>query len=90
MTPQETLQKAIDTVVARGACYGESEASLNEIAAYWRAYLRVSDLSPRDVAMMMLLLKLARVKASPDHRDNYIDMAGYAALAGGLVRGEAT
>ena len=88
MTPQEILQEAATIVGERGGSYGEYEKSLSEIAVYWRMYLMVkgdkTDLGPRDVAMMMVLLKLARVKSSPKHSDNYVDIAGYAALAGGL------
>ena len=84
MTPLEILQKTAETVAERGACYGESEGSLKTIAEYWGLYLNV-DILPRDVALMMLLLKIARSEASPGHRDHYIDMAGYAALAGNLA-----
>lgn len=86
MTPLEILQKTAATVAERGACYGESEGSLKKIASYWRLYLNSGfTLTAYDVAMMMLLLKVARAQASPSHRDNYIDMAGYAALAGNLA-----
>lgn len=88
MTPLELLQKTMDTVEARGACYGESEASLADIAAYWDVYLMqmgTRSIGPRDVALMLLLMKMARVRGSPNHTDNYIDMAGYAALAGNLA-----
>jgi hypothetical protein len=35
-----------------------------------------------DVAMMMTLFKIARIKGNPDHIDSYIDAAGYLAIAG--------
>ena len=31
--------------------------------------------------MAMTLLKIARTKANPKHRDNLVDLCGYAALA---------
>ena len=37
-----------------------------------------------DVAMLMVLVKIARTKSSPEHSDNYVDMAGYSALASEL------
>ena len=40
-----------------------------------------------DVAAMMILLKVARLATSPDKWDNWVDIAGYAAL-GGEVRPE--
>lgn len=83
MTPQEILQEAAKTLEKRGETYGRYEGSLNDIAAYWSVFLG-QDITGRDVAAMMLLLKLARADASVKHADNYIDMVGYAALAGGL------
>jgi hypothetical protein len=32
--------------------------------------------------MMMVLFKIARIKANPDHVDSYVDAAGYLAIAG--------
>lgn len=93
MTPLEILQKTEEAVVERGVCYGESGESLRDVADYWRLYIskvmarnnpRGFSMGPYDVAMMLLLMKVARSQTSPDHKDNHIDMAGYAALAGGL------
>ena len=89
MTPLEILQKTAETVAERGACYGESEKSLSDIASYWSMYLN-HVIAPRDVALMMLLLKISRAESSPNHRDHYIDMAGYAALAGNLANAKNT
>jgi len=36
---------------------------------------------------MMVLLKVSRSRASPQKMDNWIDMCGYAALAGEMVSG---
>lgn len=47
------------------------------IAALWTAYTG-TDVTPKDVAMMMALLKIARAKAG-SKPDTYIDLAGYAA-----------
>ena len=49
------------------------------VTALWSSYLG-KDISAHDVAMCMLLMKVARIKykATPD---SYIDIAGYAAIA---------
>ena len=47
------------------------------IAALWTAYTG-TDVTPKDVAMMMALLKIARAKAG-SKPDTYVDLAGYAA-----------
>ena len=40
------------------------------------------DLRPQDVAVMMMLLKIARIGTGADKEDNWVDIAGYAACGG--------
>lgn len=65
--------------IVNGSRHGTPERMLEDIASLWSAHLKLS-LSPRDVANMMVLLKVARAGASHSV-DNYTDIAGYAALA---------
>lgn len=70
----------------RRIAYGEAE-SFNLIAEYWSSYLG-REISALDVANMMILLKIARtgnVDQRTYHRDNYVDIAGYAGLGDELV-----
>lgn len=62
--------------------YGSPEDNFAVIAALWTAYTG-TDITPKDVAMMMALLKIARAKAG-SKLDTYIDLAGYAACGGEL------
>ena len=73
--------------VDRAATYGGPEKSFGVIAAYWSAHLD-TQVSATDVAVMMGLLKIARIKSSPAHDDNWIDLAGYAACGGELAAGK--
>lgn len=41
-----------------------------------------NDLRPEDVAVMMILLKIARVAGGHGKSDNWVDIAGYAACGG--------
>lgn len=63
---------------ARANTYGGPEDSFNTIAALWSAYTS-RPYTASDVAVMLALLKVARLKNSPDHRDSWVDLAGYAA-----------
>ena len=72
----------------RAATHGDAERNFGLIAAYWSAHLN-KNISPHDVAVMMTLLKLARMKSNPAHADSAIDAAGYSALAGEIGTGEA-
>jgi hypothetical protein len=66
--------------------YGHPRDNLQRIANYWNDYLLnifpdAGDLlEPRDVALMMVLAKVAR-EAAGHKRDSAVDIAGYAALA---------
>ena len=64
----------------RNSAYGEPEENLGLIANMWSAYLGVN-VTARDTAWLMVLLKIAREKHAP-HPDNPVDVAGYAAIAG--------
>lgn len=66
--------------------YGSPEDSFALIAKLWTVYMSHT-ISPKDVAVMMALLKVAQIKNS-DKADSYIDLAGYAACAGEIAKAE--
>ena len=75
--------------VDRAATHGDAEDSFQTIADVWSWYLSNrllpdDPLTAADVAMMMVLFKAGRIAGNKTHDDNYIDLAGYAALAGEL------
>lgn len=72
--------------------YGNPEDSFSLIAKYWDTYVsklyglsaikeKVQVLKPLDIAHMMRLFKIARMQGQKPCRDNYIDCAGYSAIA---------
>jgi hypothetical protein len=93
---RDLLEEAIETVAARGKPYGGAENNFERIARFWTAHLanRYGDhkklhlgppkLDGTDVAIMMILLKAARLANDPEHRDSWVDIAGYAACGGTL------
>ena len=60
--------------------YGKPEHNFALISDLWSLYIGKM-LSPHDVAMMMCLLKVARIKTGTGSMDSYRDLCGYAALA---------
>ncbi len=79
MNRVETLDAAKRVVVGeREDTYGGPEDSFQVIADYWSIHLGVP-VKAVDVAIMMDLLKSARLRAAPDHIDSWIDKAGYVA-----------
>jgi len=70
----------------REATHGDMENNFEAIAMLWEQYFNCEwSFSPTDVAMMMALLKIARLKSNKDNPDNYIDACGYMACAGELA-----
>ena len=87
MDRKETLEKAYKCVASqREQDYGRPEDSLGRIAALWTAYYG-SKFSPVDVAMMMALLKVARIKGRHATEDSFVDIAGYAAIGCEVMTG---
>lgn len=85
MNRAEILDTAKHCVtVDRAATHGDSERNFGRIAAYWSAHLD-TPVSAADVAVMMALLKLARIKGTPGCADHWIDVAGYAACGGEIA-----
>lgn len=62
----------------RNADYGTPEENFQTIASLWSTYIG-RPVEPHDVAVMLLLVKVARIRTSPRKQDNWIDIAGYAA-----------
>ncbi len=78
----EFLKELESVLEERDLQYGDSSKQLKVIANLWETYLYAKDdklMSEKDVANMMILLKVARSIAS-DHKDNQVDIAGYSAL----------
>jgi hypothetical protein len=79
MTRKETLSAAEKCVCGdREQDYGTPENNFSKIAKLWSAYTG-SEYTAVDVAMMLALLKIARVASGKVKADNFIDLAGYAA-----------
>lgn len=79
---EKCLREACEIVNgARNQTYGNVEDNFERIATLWSVYLDTA-VTALDVAMMMVLLKTARVSTGRvSHYDDYVDVAGYAACA---------
>ena len=81
--PGDLLSHAFELINARGADYDNAadiEQNYREVAAV-ASVITGKALTPRDVAMIMVCLKLLRSKSSPDKLDNYVDAMNYMAFA---------
>lgn len=72
--------------------YGSPAVNLQATADLWSAYLERqlnAPIKPYDVALMMVLLKVSRAKnGGQTSIDHFVDIAGYAAIAGELLAGK--
>ena len=86
-TPKVTRQSVLDEASKlinedRASDYGDPKVMHQLIGDFWSTYLGLeTKLTPDQVGMMMALMKIARSTSSPKF-DTYVDLAGYAALAG--------
>lgn len=88
-SPEEASYASIDRVLEhaqglltgdRAREYGDPVASHEVIATLWGTYLGQS-ITPQQVAIMMTLLKIARLKSDPQHQDSMVDGVAYLAIA---------
>ena len=84
MTERSMVLEDADDLIngERQSHYGEPHENFTAIAQMWTAYLGVA-VNAADVAHMMALLKIARLRNGP-HRDSSVDGCGYLALGAEL------
>lgn len=92
MTREEILSAARQAVTEdRG--YGAAEDNFAAIAALWQTYIHAACVlndvdvcvTASDVAVMMALLKIARIAANSKYADSWVDACGYLACGGELA-----
>ena len=89
MTKEEILKKARDLITGdRNETHGDAFQNHAEIAEFWNIYLDkklqpMASITAEDVALTMVLMKISRnTQGKKNNLDNFIDMCGYAAIAG--------
>ena len=80
------LQHAAGVIEHREQVYGPAEESFAQIAARWSLVLGIT-VTPAQVALCLIDLKLARLSHDPAHLDSIVDVAGYAACLREVTRG---
>ena len=72
----------------RAATHGDAEQTFGRIAAVWSARLGVG-ITQAQVCILLADLKSCRAWGNPQHADNWVDLAGYAACGGEIATGAA-
>lgn len=82
---EQTLDTAKKCVMGdREQDYGTPESNFATIASFWSDYLDM-DISAQQVADMMILMKISRIKNGGGTGDSYVDIAGYAACGNEIL-----
>lgn len=85
MSRKKILEESIRiTMGDRQATHGSPQDTFEHIAKMWSAYLG-EELQAEDVCHMMVLLKISRTQFGTVNSDDYVDMAGYSAIAGEIA-----
>ena len=89
MNKEEILAEASRIISRdRNLSHGDAFKNHAEIAEFWNLFLDdklrpMADITAKDVAIMMILLKISRSNQGKKFNlDNFVDMAGYSAIAG--------
>lgn len=72
----------------RQQTHGEAEDNFADIASIASTVLAdklAKPLQALDVAIFMAIVKLARMRTSQTHKDNFVDLAGYAVCGAGIL-----
>jgi hypothetical protein len=73
------LRQAARVVGQRRRAYGDPSASMAAVAARWSITLG-QPVTPAQVVLCLIDLKLARLGHDSAHADSILDLAGYAAV----------
>ena len=79
MSTDSILKHAAVVLAERSKIYGEPDKAMAAIAARWSLTLG-HPVTPAEVVLCMIDLKLTRLARDPRHQDSILDIAGYAAV----------
>jgi hypothetical protein len=85
MTAEAMLSHAADILAERSKTYGEPRQSMSAIAARWSITLGHA-VTPAQVVLCLMDLKMARLQRDPSHRDSMVDLIGYATILHEVTR----
>ncbi len=79
MTGEQMLYHVAGILAERGTAYGDAATSMAAVAARWSITLGRT-VTPAQVVLCLIDLKLTRLTHNPKHHDSIADVIGYAAL----------
>ena len=89
MSAEMFLKHAANVVTERRTQYGEASTAMAALAARWSVTLG-QPITPAQVVLCLIDLKLARLAHDPSHEDSAVDVCGYAAVLRELIETSST
>jgi hypothetical protein len=84
ITAEQLLEQASSVVHDRRHTYGQPRDLFERVAARWSQVLGIT-VTPGEVIVCLIDLKVARLAHNPRHLDSSTDVAGYAAILAELA-----
>jgi hypothetical protein len=85
MSGEIMLKHAASVVAERRNIYGDPTVSMATVARRWSITLGRT-ITPAEVVLCLIDLKLTRLAHDPRHQDSILDIAGYAAILHEVTR----
>ena len=89
MSAEMFLKHAANVVTERRTQYGQATAAMATLATRWSGTLGHT-ITPVQVVLCLIDLKLARLAHDPSHEDSAVDVCGYAAVLRELIETSST
>jgi hypothetical protein len=89
MSAEMFLKHAANIVSERRTQYGVASTAMAALATRWSVTLG-QPITPAQVVLCLIDLKLARLAHDPSHEDSAIDVCGYAAVLRELIETSST
>jgi hypothetical protein len=80
---REDFKTLGEILIQRGAVYGDPKDNFEIISQIYEA-VRGDPISPKEVAFVMLAVKLSRLRHTPDHIDSVHDAVNYLMISAEL------
>jgi hypothetical protein len=84
MSAEMFLKNAAHIVSERRTQYGEASSAMAALATRWSVTLG-QPVTPAQVVLCLIDLKLARLAHDPSHEDSAVDVCGYTAVLRELI-----
>jgi Domain of unknown function (DUF6378) len=84
MTAEQLLEQAASIIVRRRHTYGLPHEQFERVATRWSQVLGIT-VTPAQVVLCLIDLKVVRIAHNPRHLDSITDVAGYAGVLAELA-----